>query len=255
MFKKILATSVLITLLASTAFAETETMSAPGKSLPIASESSEQGIPLLNSAPVAPSASMTLSEITVEPETHEAVFSFSTSASTHVSIEYGLTPEYERSISTEPQTDHTETIGELMECATYYYRVHVGDISREGDFKTLCPKIVVQNTKYKIQSWEKIQSTKNKIQNEEKIVLNAAPEEVQNTSAAADKVQNEEVVIDKEIPQTPSQPILISADATDAESMAQITPETAPVWVSNWLLLFAIFSGAVVVFFAFKKKK
>lgn len=131
MLHKFLATSVLVTLLTSMTFAQ----EAPGKGTPVASEM----IPVMNSAPAEPIVSG-LSEIVVVPEMYEAVISFTTESMIHAGIQYGvMASDYPYSISTEPQTQHAETLGDLKACTTYYYRVHVGDESREGDFKTLCP--------------------------------------------------------------------------------------------------------------------
>lgn|GEM_PF-5478498 len=109
--------------------------------MPVVPETSDAGIPILNSAPTAPGSFMSLSDITVTPQGTEAVFTFRTDEAVHAVIEYGLTPDYEDSISTEPQTDHTETIGNLTPCARYYYRVYAASESQEGSFDTLCPVV------------------------------------------------------------------------------------------------------------------
>lgn len=114
---------------------------------------------------------------------------FSTDTETHVVIEYGLTPDYEHSITTEPQTEHTETLGELTACARYYYAVRAGDESREGDFTTLCPvvkKAVKKTVKPVITKTppvavsETVTDTPTPTISQPEIVLNAAPEEVKN---------------------------------------------------------------------------
>ena len=245
MLKKILATTVLVTFVASTALAQTETMSAPGKSLPIESESVEQGIPLLNSAPVDPSTSISLSEITVVPTSDEAVFTFSTNISTHSLIEYGLTRDYDRSISTEPQSAHTETIGELVACSTYYYRVHAEGVSTEGDFKTTCPivKKVIKKTPAPVAKkappvqgveTEPVVSVVAEPVVEETLVLNAAPEE----SIALEAT-----------PETPALPGSMAFEDTD------VAPARDANVMPVGLLLFALLSGMVVALFTFKKKK
>lgn len=144
MLHKIIATMLTLSLVSSLTFAQ----EMPGSAAPIAPASSEEVL-ILGSAPDAPSDFETLSEITITPEVDEAVFTFSTDVAIHAVIEYGLTREYDYSLTTEPQKMHTETIGELTACATYYYRVHVGEESREGTFKTLCPvvkKVVKKST-------------------------------------------------------------------------------------------------------------
>ncbi len=244
MFKKIVTTSLLVTFVASTVFAQAETMSAPGKSLPPESESVEQGIPFLNSAPVDPSTSISLSEIVVEPTETEAVFTFSTNVPTHSLIEYGMTVEYDRSISTEPQSAHTETIGELVACSTYYYRVHAEGVSTEGDFKTTCPvKKVIKKTPAPVAKktppvqaveTEPVVSVVAEPVVEETLVLNAAPEE----SIALEAT-----------PETPALPGSMAFEDTDGAPARD--DNATPVG----LLLFALLSGMVVALFTFKKKK
>ncbi|MEI6711181.1 MAG: fibronectin type III domain-containing protein [bacterium] len=236
MIKKILSTSAIIALTTSLCLAQVETVSTPGKSLPVTSGTAEQGIPLLNSAPVAPTASISLSDIAVAPSAHQAVFTFSTNIDTHAVIEYGLTTEYDHSISTEPQSVHTETIGGLLACKKYYYRVQAEDVSTEGTFKTLgcsVAKKVVKISKVPVVS-KTPKTEAAPIPTEETIpTLNAAPEKIQKIEY---KVQDE-----KGLPETPREPMAIN------ETSSSSTPTA--------LILFALLSGIVVAFFAMKKKK
>jgi hypothetical protein len=247
MLQKILATSVLVTLLASATFVQAESVSGPGKASPVTVEASEEL--MLNSASDAPSDFVTLSEVTITPEMNEAIFSFSTDISTHAVIEYGLTREYDRSISTEPQKIHTETIGDLTSCARYYYRVHVGDESQEGDFNTLCPvaakkPIPKPTIKKKVAVVPVVVpepvAEPTPVVAEEELVLNAAPEEDNSVTV--------EVV---EAPQSPVLPGPIAFGNDTISDEEKDTTNSIPVG----LLLFALASGMVVMLFTFKKKK
>jgi len=253
MFQKILATSVLVTLLATNVLAQ----EAPGKSLPVVSETAQEETLIFNSAPSDPGA-LTLSEIAVEPQVSEAVLTFTTSQETHVIIEYGLTPDYDHSISTEPQTEHSEMIGELTACAKYYYRVYTGDVSREGVFETQCPvvkkvaKPVAKPVVKKVAKPapvvpETIKDQESTINNEEEIVLNAAPEvmpEPVNNDVVT--VEREPLIEDEiliEQPETPAMPQAVQVVEEESSSSLPL------------LLVLALLSGAAVVGLGFKKKK
>lgn len=245
MLHKIIATMLTLSLVSSLTFAQ----EMPGNATPVPSASSEEAL-ILNSAPGVPSDFETLSEVTITPEVDEAVFAFSTDVPVHAVIEYGLTREYEHSLTTEPQKMHTETIGDLTACATYYYHVSVGDESREGAFKTLCPVIVkkpvpkgvVKKTVaavVPVVAPEIVEPTP-VVEDEEELVLNAAPEVAENKPVA--------VIEAPESPVLPG-PIAFGNDTLTKEKTD--TKSTLPVG----LLLFALVSGMVVMLFSFKKKK
>ncbi len=211
-------------------------------------------MPLLNSASSAPSGFDTLSDIVVVTSADEAVFSFSTDVSTHAVIEYGLTSDYDHSISTEPQIIHTETIGELTSCTTYHYLVRAGDVSQEGIFETLCPvakKVAKKATPTKKSIAPISESTSEPV--EMIPTLNAAPQE--QVTPEAQKQQTKKGFIlsetgnDTVTPQAPALPGPIAFG--DDTKVAQDTSNSTPVA----LILFAILSGMVVAFFAFKGKK
>lgn len=239
MIKKILSTTVLVALTTSLCLAQVETVSAPGKAHPTTSTVVEPSI-VLNSAPVDPTASRILSGIEVEPAAHEAVLSFSTSTETHAVIEYGLTLAYDHSVTTEPQSDHIETLGELLACKKYYYRVHVGNISKEGTFKTLGCVVTKKVVKTANTLTSQAINTKSVTPAPTAEVVEAVP--VLNAAP-------EVVTVNEEVPQAP-QPMLISTNTADDISATQPSP-TVPVG----LIIFALLSGMVVIFFTVKKKK
>ncbi len=111
--------------------------SGPGQSLTTEAPATTEVLPpVLNSAPAAPE----VGAITVTPSVDTAVVAFSTNIPTFAVIDYGLTTEYEHSLMTEEQTLYSETLGDLLACKQYFYRVSVGDTSNEGSFRTTgCP--------------------------------------------------------------------------------------------------------------------
>jgi len=138
MFHKIIATMLTFSLVSPLTFAQ----EMPGSAAPLASAIAEEEIiPVLGSAPLEQKTYISLSDITVTTEFDEAILSFSTNIPVHAVIEYGLTNEYDHTLSTEVQKIHIETLGELQECSTYYYQVRVSDISSPGEFKTRCPVV------------------------------------------------------------------------------------------------------------------
>ncbi len=212
--------------------------------MPVASESSVAGIPLLNSAPADPGAFMSISDIVITPTITEAVLEFSTSQETHVTLEYGLTREYDHMMTTESQIQHTETIGELTPCARYYYAVRAGDASQEGVFETQCPVVKKKITQQPQVSSQKslhvvVQPAPVTMNDATELVLNAAPETISN-----DKVTVEEA---PEYPALPG-PIAFGDDTSGDEPIQEQT-------VSVALILFALLSGMVVILATMKKKK
>jgi hypothetical protein len=243
MVHKIIATILTFSLVSSLTFAQ----EMPGNAVPVVLEPAEEML-ILNSASDAPSDFAALSEITITPEVDEAVFAFTTDEAVHTVIEYGLTREYDRTLTTEPQKTHTETIGDLTACATYYYRVHVGDESREGAFETLCPvvkkpapKPVVKKTVAKVAPVvaPAVVAESIPVVVEEELVLNAAPEE------------QKEAIVAVEAPQSPILPGPIAFGNDTIEAEKEDTTSSVPVG----LLLFALLSGMVVILATFKKKK
>lgn len=212
--------------------------------MPVASGASVTDVPLLNSAPADPGAFMSISDIVVTPAATEAIFEFSTSQETHVTLEYGLTREYDHMMTTESQIQHTETLGDLTPCARYYYAVRAENESQEGVFETQCPIVKKKIAKQPQVSSQKtlpvVQPAPTTMNNEAELVLNAAPEA---------RVY-EEVMTGEEAPEYPALPgpIAFGDDTRENESAPKQTVPAA-------LLLFALLSGAVVVLATIKRKK
>ena len=186
---------------------------------------------------------MAISDIVISTTQDEAVLTFTTEVSTHVTIEYGFTPDYERSISTEAQTQHTETLGELTPCAKYYYAVRAGGVSQEGVFETQCP-IVKKTVKKAVTKKVTPPITTSSV--ETVPALNAAPAEKTET-----EILTTTTAVDASAPEMPALPgpiafgddTMSTSDTTDTESM------------SIALLIFAFLSGLVVMVATFHKKK
>jgi hypothetical protein len=99
MFHKIIATILAVSLVSSLTFAQ----EMPGNAAPVSPVTSEEEvIPVLKSAPLEEKTDISLSEISVTTELDEAVLSFSTNIPVHAVIDFGLTDEYDHSVSTEP---------------------------------------------------------------------------------------------------------------------------------------------------------
>jgi len=282
MFHKIIATMLTISLVSPLTFAQ----EMPGSALPVTSTTSEQEIvPVLNSAPGAPSDFETLSEIIITPEFDEAVFAFSTDVAVNAVIEYGLTEEYNHALSTEAQKIHTETLGELQECSTYYYHVRVSDVSSFGEFKTRCPvikKVVKKTTpvvKKTVTPTKKIeqkqqketgmvdlekQPTINDTQStihQQELILNAAPEQkpepeqkIETGIRPGGQIIGSDNPVNLEnsvIPETPALPGPIAFGNDTLTKEKTDTKSMIPVG----LMLFALLSGMVVMLSSVKKKK
>lgn len=232
MFNKILATSLALALTLPLIFAQ----EMPGMSQDITTLQEKQ----------------TLSAIAVTASSEEAVFEFQTQPETHAVIEYGMTPEYEFSLTTEPQTAHSETIAGLTECTKYYYRVHTAEVDREGDFMTECPivtkapKVAPRPAPQKTPKTLPISDTS--------LALNAAPEAPQgeNQSVIANTTENAVMPIseveDEVTPELPNAALPI------IDEVAVATPAPSSN-IPLPLILFAVLSGLIVLVFAVKKRK
>lgn len=253
MLQKIISTTALMAFLVSTVSAQ----EAPGNSLPVVSETAKEEL-ILNSAPQAPKEFTSLSEIVVTPEADQAVFEFSTTQKIHASIEYGLTPEYDHSITTEPQTEHTETLGSLEQCARYYYQVTVGDEYAEGEFETLCPvkaKKVVQPVVKKIVKNVTPVVTE-PVKSEEKIVLNAAPDVERDYPAqpVADQPE-EDTYVSQDAQNVSVQMAPLPGPIAFGDKTVTQTPESAAPTPAVILLLALLGGALLMVAFSQKKKK